>query len=137
MSPAPVFSARIPAALPVTEVAATDRSDAVAFAWIPSPLVPTTAPLAVTRVAPLPLFSTQIPWRAPVTAAAVTARPAPETLVARIPALSFWLPLPVTVPVTAIETEPPPVFLAVIPLAAPEMAPPSESCSSFMPPEPV
>ena len=73
---------------------------------MPIPLVPVTAPVVVTDIAPL-LFLATMPLSAPVTAAAVILMPEPMT------------PMPVTPAVTAPETvtdsAPVPLLVAEMP----------------------
>ena len=74
-----------------------------------------------------------MPLRDPDTAAAVTATPAPpEPSVARIPSPA----VPVTVPLTVMETVPPPVFRAMIPLFAPFTSWPVADWTNVIPAEP-
>ena len=82
------------------------------LAYIPSPLVPSIAPLADIVKSPVPAFSALIPLAEPVTwfAVIVIAVPLAVVFLAKIP----WLPAPepVTTPVALISTEPVPVFVA-------------------------
>ena len=77
-APAPSFCATIPPSRPLADVAVMRSSPPPVFravATIPTPVAPSTAPLAVTTVSPVPLCTTEMPSTPPVTLFALTVRP--------------------------------------------------------------
>ena len=133
-APVPKCRASTPSA-PATVAALSPTAPTPLPAAIRTPAspVPVTEPVALTETSPVPLEMAAMPMADPDTAAAVIVIPAPPApSSARMPSP----PAPVIAPLTLIETDPPPVLCATMPLDAPLTARPVADCVKVMPAEP-